>query len=242
MRIEFKIDPHYDYEMTVHMLRGKDWEYRAKHMGLDVNLVKKINQGEGKELKAAEEELETLVSNLYKDLGFAIEKARDGYQKSWDEIIEEFSNTVEEISVPWFYDTYIVNITHFNRGLSNWNGNVVGRWWREDADKQRRITAHEVLLAHFYSIHRKLYANSGLDKEQIWALSEIFAFALTGLEPRISKFWPWDTKGYYIDHNYPEIVDLQNALKEPYLNKISFDEYVIKGIELAKVLFPISEH
>ena len=242
MRIEFKIDPHYDYEMTIQMLRGKDCEYRAKKMSLDMDLVRRINTCEGKELKQAREELENLVTNLYKDLGFAIEKAKDPYQKSWDSIIDEFSSTVEEITVPWFYDKYIVNVTHFNRGLSNWDGNVVGRWWREDADKQRRITAHEVLLAHFYSIHRKLYANSGLDKEQIWALSEIFAFALTGLEPRISKFWPWDTKGYYTDHNYPQIVDLQNALKEPYLNRKSFDEYVTKGIELAKELFPISRH
>ncbi len=242
MKIEFKIDPHYDYEMTVHMLRGKDWEYRAKKMGLDVDLGKRINICEGKELKKAQEELENIVSGIYKDLGLTIQKAKEDYQKSWNLIIDEFSSTVEEITVPWFYDKYIVNVIHFNRGLSNWDGNIVGRWWKEDPDRQRRITAHEILLAHFYTIHRRLYKDSGLDGEQIWALSEIFAFALTGLEPRISKFWPWDTDGYYTDHNYPQIVDLQDSLKDPFLNRKSFDEYVNKGVALAKELFPISKN
>ncbi|MBU1132851.1 MAG: hypothetical protein ABIA11_04165 [Patescibacteria group bacterium] len=242
MRLEFKIDPHYDFKMTVHMLRGKDWEYRAKSMGLSKDLVKRINSCVGRELKEAEKKLEDIVANIFKDFSVDIERAKSGYQKSWDLVIDEFSNTVADISVPWFYDKYIVNITNFNRGISNWDGNIIGRWWREDFDKQRRITAHEILLAHFYTIHRRLYEDSGLDREQIWALSEIFAFALTGLEPRINKFWLWDTKGYYTNHNYPQIVDLQNALKEPYLSRKNFNEYILKGIILAKKLFPVSKH
>jgi len=242
MRLEFIIDPHYDFEMVVYMLRGKDWEYRATNMGLDVELVKRVNISEGKELEKAKVELKSVVLKTYSDNSDLMENARKKYQKSWDLIIDEFSSTVENISVPWFYNKYIVNVTHFNKGLSNWNGNVIGRWWKEHPDKQRRITAHEVLLAHFFSIHNNLYKDSGLSKEQVWALSEIFALALTGLEPLITKFWPWDTKGYYTNHNYPQIVDLQNALRKPYLNRKDFNVYVLKGIELAKELFTKSKH
>ena len=148
---------------------------------------------------------------------------------------------MEKKSVPWFFEEYVCKVTHYNRGLSNWNGNVVGRWWREDAHKQRRITAHEILLAHYFSIHRNNYKDSGLDDKQIWALAEIFSFAMTGLDADIKKFWPWDKKGYYTDNNYPEIVELQLALKEPFLKMKSFEDYVEKGINLVKELYSLEE-
>ena len=238
MIIEFVINPEYDKKFVIVMLKGRDWEYRAKNMGLDPDLVRKINSGTAEEFEKAEKELSTIIDDIYRSLGPFIEKACNEYQQSWDKIIDEFSDTVADTTVPWFYDKYIVNVTHFNRGLSNWNGNFVGRWWRENPDMQRRITAHEILLAHYFSIHRNLYKSSGLVDEQIWALAEIFAIAMTGLEPKISKFWPWDTKGYYIDHNYPMIVELQNALKKPFLNRKNFEEYVNTGVELAKRYYP----
>ncbi len=237
MKIDFIINPEYDKNMVITMLQGEDWEYRAKNMGLDIELVKRLNSGKGKDLENAKKELTEIVDDVYISLRSFIEKARNGYQQSWDMIIKEFSSTVSVLSKPWFYDKYIVYVTHFNRGLSNWNGNFVGRWWRENSDRQRRITAHEILLAHFFSIHRNIYTDSGLVDEQIWALAEIFAFAMTGLEPDISKFWPWDTTGYYSNHNYPKIVELQNALREPFMKRRSFDEYAQKGIELVKKLY-----
>lgn len=107
-------------------------------------------------------------------------------------------------------------ITHFRPGLSNWNGNRVGRWWQENLYTQRRITAHEILLAHDLSIYRGHFSDSGLNDRQIWALAEIAALALTGLERKLRKFWPWDGRGYYTNHNYPQIVELQNGLKGPF--------------------------
>jgi len=232
MKIIFEIDPKYDKQCILTMLRKPDWKYRAKEMDLPLNLVEKLNKAEGKDLKKAERELDKIVKATYKKFGQSIKKACTEYQRSWNKIIDEFSETVGRLSVPWFYPEYVVKVTHFNPGISNWNGNVVGRWWKEDYDKQRRITAHEILLAHFFSIHRNLYKDSGLTDRQIWALAEIFAFAMTGLEPQITKFWPWDESGYYTNHNYPDIVDLQNELREPFLKRKSFDEYVKKGIEL----------
>lgn len=89
-------------------------------------------------------------------------------------------------------------------------------------------------MAHYFSICRNLYPESGLSDEQVWKLAEIAALALTGLESRLRKFWPTDKTGYYTDHNYPELVELQEQLKEPFLSRESFDEYIEKGIQLTK--------
>jgi hypothetical protein len=234
MKILFEIDPEYDKKFIIVMLKGKDWEYRAKKMGLPKELVERIHNSSGDDLVQANKEIGEIVDGVYTSLSPFIHKACEGYQRSWGTIIEEFSQTVESLTTPWFYPEYVVKITHFNAGLSNWNGNVVGRWWRENIDTQRRITAHEILLAHFFTIHRNLYKDSGLTDEKIWALAEIFAIAMTGLVPELYKYWPWDKNGYYTNHNYAHIVDLQNELKEPFVKRANFDEYIQKGIELAK--------
>lgn len=234
MKLKFQIDMEYDLTFVIHMLRGKDWEYRAEKMGLPVDLVEEVNRADEEALGIVKKQLRKEVESKYTEVKENIEKALLGYQKSWDEIMDEFSSLVEEKSVPWFYDDYICKLTHYNKGLSNWNGNTVGRWWREDYDKQRRITAHEILLAHYFSIHRNLYNDSGLKDRQIWALAEIFAFAMTGLDEDLRKFWPWDDRGYYTNHNYPQIVELQKALEKPFLERKSFNEYVLRGIKLVK--------
>jgi len=163
-----------------------------------------------------------------------IEKSRQLYQQSWDEIIEEFSDRIATLTHPWFYSEYQCVVGLLNRGISNWNGNKIIRWWQENPDAQRRITAHEVLLAHYFSIHRHNFPDSNLADKQIWALAEIAAFALTGLEPRLAKFWLWDSSGYYTDHNYPQLIQLQNQLKEPFLKRKSFSQYIEVGIDLVK--------
>lgn len=241
MKIRFEIDIDYDVEMTVYMLRGGDWEYRAKKMNLPIDLVEKINKASEKELPVLTEALKDEATKTYTEVELPMKKAQKQYQASWDEIIDEFSSIVEKKTSPWFYEEYICKLTHYNMGLSNWDGNVVGRWWKEDALKQRRITAHEILLAHYFSIHRNNYKNSGLNDKQIWALAEIFAFAMTGLDKDMRKFWPWDNTGYYTDHNYPEIVDLQLALKSPFLTMKSFEEYVSKGISLVENLYDLEQ-
>ena len=234
MVITFQIDKEYDFRMAFSILRGHDWEYRAKHMGIDAQLTEQIrnaspeNQGEVEQLFRAE------VVKTYNKFGPFITKSKELYQQSWDEIIDAFSKAVQELTVPWFYDQYVVNVTHYNPGISNWNGNTVARWWKENMYTQRRITAHEILLAHYFSIHRNMYKDSGLSDKQIWALAEISTWALTGIEEKLTMFWPWDTRGYYTDHNYPQLVNLQMELKDPFVNRKNFKEYMETGIKLVK--------
>lgn len=234
MEIKFTINPHYDTQMILGMLNSKEWQYRAKFMGIDLKLAEKFHFSKREEQTKIQNQITKIVENNYKLLTPYMEKTKFLYEESWKEIIKEFSSTIEKVTYPWFYKEYICVITHFNPGLSDWNGNVIGRWWKENPYTQRRITAHEIILAHYFSIYRHHFNKSGLTDRQVWALAEIAGFALTGLEKRLQKFWPWDTSGYYTNHNYPQIVELQNQLLEPFLKRNSFKEYVEKGIELVK--------
>jgi len=41
---------------------------------------------------------------------------------------------------------------------------------------------------------------------------------------------PYQVEGYYLNHNYPQIVELQKKLQTPFLKRKSFKEYVEEGI------------
>jgi hypothetical protein len=97
----------------------------------------------------------------------------------------------------------------------------------------RRITAHELILSHYFEIYKRHYKKEKLTDKQVWMLAEIAAFALTSLTPEVKKFWSWDTE-YYTNHNYPELVKLQNKLKNVFLKRKSFDDYIKKGIDLVR--------
>ncbi|MFH0873889.1 MAG: hypothetical protein V1846_03605 [Candidatus Komeilibacteria bacterium] len=235
MKLNFEIDPQYDIQMFFQLLRQEHWASRVPGSGVPLDLAKQIHEATTEEeLGRLYSQLESIAMEEYEKNRAAIEKAKEGYKESWEPIIDEFSQTAEELTASWYFQEYTCVITQLCKGLSNWHGNKIARSWKEDLTEQRRITAHELLLAHFFSIHRHKYPDSGLTDEQIWKLAEISSFALTGLEPRLKKFWPEDKTGYYTDHNYPELVELQEKLKEPFLNRSNFDEYIRTGINLVK--------
>jgi hypothetical protein len=156
------------------------------------------------------------------------------YQKSWDEINDEFSNYIEkQTGYKWFYKIYYCVISAMHPGISNWGReSKIVRLWSENPYTQRRITAHELIISHYFEIFKNYYSDYKLSKNQIWVLAEIAAFALTSLTPNQKRFWPWDTAGYYTDHNYPQIVKIQKQLKSKFLNRKNFDEYIKSGIKL----------
>jgi hypothetical protein len=158
------------------------------------------------------------------------------YQKSWNEISRNFSDYVEkESGYKWFYQTYYCVISAVQPGISNWgHGPKIIRWWRENAYVQRRITAHELIISHYFEIYKRHYKYHGLTNGQVWALAEIAAFALTSLTQNVKNFWPWDISGYYYDHNYPQLVPMQKKMKTIFLKRKNFDDYIEKGIKLVK--------
>ncbi len=237
MKLLFKIDMEYDIDTTMYMLGELDWKARAETMELPLDLVESVHSASEASYPQVANKLRTEFLKTYTALETYMIRAKDAYQASWNEINDEFSTLVAAKTHPWLYDEYICVVTNYNLGVSNWDGNIVGRWWKENPDTQRRITAHEILLAHYFSIHRKHYKTSNLTDNQIWALAEIFALALTGLDEDFQKFWPWDAAGYYTEHNYSQLVNLQSELKLPFLERKSFDEYVRVGNELVKEHF-----
>lgn len=165
-----------------------------------------------------------------------LEQARKSYQKSWDDIGRDFSDYIEkETGYHWFYPIYYCVVSITVQGVSNWgHESKIMRGWQENPYSQRRITAHELILSHYFEIYRRHYSQNNLSDGQIWALAEIAAFALTSLTNEANKYWPWDFSGYYTDHNYPQIVELQQKMEQKFLKKNDFDQYIRAGIELVK--------
>lgn len=165
-----------------------------------------------------------------------VEQSKGLYQKSWDLISDDFSKYIEKrTGYKWFYDRYYCIVSVIHPGISNWGrSEEIVRWWKENPFLQRRITAHELVISHYFEIYKHHYRDAGLSDNQVWALAEIAAFALTGLDPDAKKFWPWDHNGYYYNHNYPQLVDLQKKMKPVYIKCINFDNYIKKGIRLVK--------
>ncbi len=163
-----------------------------------------------------------------------LEYSRKEYQESWNEIGREFSDYIKkETGYDWFYNTYYCVMSVMHPGISNWGDEpMIVRTWQENAYTQRRITAHELIISHYFEIFKRHYSDRKLRREEIWVLAEIAAFALTSLPKKAQEFWSWDNSGYYTDHNYPEIVPLQNKLKEKFLKRRNFDEYIEAGIKI----------
>ncbi|MBU3940506.1 MAG: hypothetical protein KKH88_01085 [Nanoarchaeota archaeon] len=175
-----------------------------------------------------------LFNDRYKTSMKYLELSKKLYQKSWDEINDQFSKYIEKgTGYKWFYKEYKCVLSVIHSGMSNWGYKpIIIRSWKENPYSMRRITAHELILSHYFEIYKRHYKKEGLTEGQVWALAEISAFALTSLSKDVKKWWPWNT-GYYTNHNYPHIVKLQNQLKKPFL-ELSFDDYIKKGIKLVK--------
>jgi len=196
-----------------------------------------IDQNYDKKFVNNKKELKELETQYPIELRY-MKYSQKEYQKSWDEINDIFSDYIEkETGHKWFYKTYYCVVSSVHPGISNWGDEPkIIRWWLENAFTQRRITAHELILSHYFEIYNHHYKKYKLKDGQIWALAEIAAFALTSLCPITKKLWPWDGSGYYTNHNYPQLVDLQLKLKKTFLKRKNFDEYIEAGIKLVKDL------
>lgn len=179
----------------------------------------------------SKKELRDLDAYYRRNLRY-MEYSRKEYQRSWNAISAEFSRYVERVTgYTWFYKEYTCVVSAKVPGVSNWGtAPLIARGWKENPFTQRRITAHELILSHYFEIHNRHFQDSGLKDGQVWGLAEIAAFALTSLTDEARKFWPWDIKGYYTDHDYPQLVDLQLKMRTAFLKRKNFDDYVRKGV------------
>jgi len=220
--LRFIKDQDYDTEMIFVMLEGRSEQAlleSAKTMEITFNDAKKIAGGD--EILA-----KTIANKKYAKVGDILNGVIKAYQRSWDDIDQKFFDRLIELTrFPLAHNNYECVVSLFHPGLSNWGGNKIVRIWDKDAKEQRRITAHELIIAHFFSLMHKKYPE--IDDQKIWSLAEVYAFAVTGLDPVVKDFWPWDKTGAYTDHNYPELVRLQDHLTPHFAN---IDVFIEKGL------------
>ena len=173
----------------------------------------------------------------YKGITSYLKETKVLYQKSWDKINDEFFKCVEEITgYPWKHKIYFCVVSPFHTGISSWGGNKIIRGWRENPYTMRKITAHELIISHLFSIFEKDFKNENLSDKEKWALAEISAWAITGLEKKMLKFWPWisEKEKYPLNHNYPTLYQLQKLLRTKYEKKRTFKEFLKEAIRVIK--------
>ena len=233
-KLKFVLDKDYDREMIFVMLQNQNQAglvYQAEKMEIDLELAKKIVKRD--QSKEIDQEVKELVDARYQEIHIFIERSKELYQGSWNEINDQFFARLKELTdFPFQHDSFECVISAFHIGISSWGGNKIVRRWNYNPSIQRRITAHEIIISHFFYLTREKYPNQ-LSDQQIWKLAEIFAFIITGLDPVMIQFWPWDKTGSYTDHDYPEITDLQKQLTKIYQEK-GFKAFIETGLEFVK--------
>jgi len=236
MRTVFIKDPDYDGFVVWAILHRDDpsgSKNRSKRMGIDEQTLKKIYGTK------TYDEVETLIKKLiqtrYTKKSKKIDEAIEKYQIAWDKINDNFCQQVKEITgEDWQFPEYKIVVSPFHSGISNRGKNVVIRSAFEDPDDQKRITAHEILMIHLWSILDARYPEAKKDsRKHFWGLNEITTVAILGLESKLNDLWTKKTQGYdqYLA-NYPQLKPLQMSLKEIYLTKKNFNSYLQKTISI----------
>jgi hypothetical protein len=237
--IDFIMDKTYDEYMIYVMLRPGDPAgliSRAKSMGIDLELARTIK--EAKSFAKIKRKLDKLVNAKYHKESDNIKKSIKEYALSWETIKGTFSNIIVDITEhDWFYDKYTCVVSPFHRGISNWYGNKIVRKYNEDPIRQRRITAHEIVLSHIFHIVRKYYKKEDLDDWKVWKFAEISTVFVLNDE-RLRRFWPWfiPPEDYFSKSNYPQLAPVESKLKTIYNNRKDFKDYLDKSIKIQKTI------
>ena len=231
-KLSFIIDKEYDFNRFLEMLNSipeKEKSHFLKAAGFEIDLQNRIEM---------EKILPPQKDEMYKNAMKFLKKTAKLYQSSWNEIDSYFFKKVEKITgFPWQHTKYYCVVSPFNKGISNWGGNKIVRTWSENPYYMRKITAHEVLISHIFTIFDRLNKWPNLNDQKKWVIAEISAWSITGLEEEmVKKCWPWinEENRYPYNHNYQFLVPMQKELKKYYLDKKDFISYLIKAVEVAE--------
>src|SRR3990167_8985137 len=155
-------------------------KYQSEEMEIDFSFALKISQA--KDYWEVKKDIEKVVKQRYKILLKYLKKSSISYQQSWDEINNHFFQRLASLTkFPIQHHLFYCVVSAFNPGISNWGGNKIVRRWNYNLFTQRRITAHEIIISHIFSLMKSRYPNK-LSDQQIWQLAEISAFIFTGLD------------------------------------------------------------
>jgi len=235
MKLIYKIDKKYDEEMLWEFMPTKGKDYLQKLANLlrvdieDLDIEIKLNKNN------LEKAIKSLVDKKYKALFLFFENSSKSYQVSWNKINNDFYKMVAlKTSFPWKYNKYYCVISAYHEGLSNWGGNTVARIWSVNPDTQRKVTAHELALSHFWTILDNNKVAKEWSNNKKWKYSEILAWCLLDLDSDFHKFWPWLLRKHLFpeNHQYQEIIPLQRKLKKLYFESKNFPDFLEKVIKI----------
>lgn len=235
MKLKFVLDKKYDLQMVFCVTREnpKEIDVLSDKIKIDKDIFSKILFSNKKFVNI----INNLIKKKHNYPVKYLKKTLKLYQKSWNEINDNFSRGVEKITgYAWKYKIYFCVLSPFHKGISNWGGNKIIRGWDENPYTMRKITAHELIISHIFTIFEKDFSKENLSNKEKWALAEICAWAITGLEKRMLKFWPWITEKekYPLNHNHPELYELQKLLKTKYEEKKNFKEFLKESVKIIK--------
>lgn len=229
MLLKFIKDKKYDLQMVILFLRGRsldEVELYSRFMGINFSLAKQIAKG-----KFEHKELENMVNNRYKQADKYLAEVIKVYQKSWNQINDKFFKLlIKKTRASPKHKRYYCVVSLFHRGISNWGGNKVVVGWRENQYVMRKVVAHEIVIAYLWNVLSKRYKN--LDDTKKWAIGEVYAWCLLGLDKEMIKFWPWESPEQLFPrkHNYPQLYKLQDLGKR-YHHKKEFGEFISRMIK-----------
>lgn len=196
--------------------------------GMDIAQAHYIAQST--EYNACSHSMEMFVEEVYKknQSHFSIAKSR--YPIEWEKISKVFYEKVESLTeVPWAFSEYRVILSAFHRGISNRDAKSVFRWIFDDPKEHPRITAHEILMIHLWEVFERVFGKQTVEENEefFWGANEITTVAILGLEKDMDMLWSEEQKGFNrFLLNYPHLEILKEQLKERYIQKISFQEYM----------------
>ena len=186
------------------------------------------------------ENFRAAIKGIHKNSKKYLENAREMYQRSWNEVNDKFSDYIEKITgYKWFYKKYECVVSAVHPGLTNWGyAPKVVRQWRENPYYMRMITAHELIMSHYFEIIKRHYKEERLTDFQIWVIAEIAAFEIRQLPYLVKNFWPWEEFNDPFRHNHTNLIPLQKALTKIFPKRKDFDDYIKQGIKLVKRKYP----
>lgn len=233
LKLDFTSDRYYDADHLVGMFRHADpagIEWRARSMGIDPELAKKIRDAEPAEAQSLARKMVDDVFALHRD---EIAAAQEAISRKWTSLIEPFSDAVTRSTQrPWRHPEYVCVVSAVHPGQSDWHGNKVAIGYNKP-QFWLRVLAHEIVLSDAYQIMYDAHGGERheLDDWQIWAFSEITAVLILD-DPALNRFWP-DTPPaghYYGGANYPQLAEFEGRLKSIYDERKSFDDFMAKAV------------
>jgi len=237
LKLRFVLDKDYDTHELYGMLHHDDpagLVSRAKSLGIDLELARKIkNSGDFGEMAG---QLGLIVDKVYLEEGAALSGSTSAYTASWEVVIGTFSKIIPAITGhDWFYENYVCVVSAFNPGISSWYGNKIVRKYGEDPVKQRRITAHEIVLSHIFHIVRLSYTKDEIDDRQVWKFAEISTVFVLN-DGSLARLWPWfkAPPEYFSGSNYPQLAELERTLAALYNARKSFKGYLDASMSVLK--------